>query len=45
MKEKHMAKIVNLIDEVISDITNEDKILKVRKKVNEMMAEFPLFQG
>lgn len=44
MKEKHMAKIVNLIDEVISDITNEDKILKVRKKVNEMMAEFPLFQ-
>lgn len=44
MKEKHMPKIVNLIDEVIGDITNEDKILKVRKKVNEMMAEFPLFQ-
>ena len=44
MKEKHMPRIVNLIDEVIGDITNEDKILKVRKKVNEMMAEFPLFQ-
>ncbi|MEI7982438.1 MAG: serine hydroxymethyltransferase [Bacteroidota bacterium] len=43
MKEKHMVKIVNLIDEVISDIANEDRILKVRKKVNEMMAEFPLF--
>lgn len=43
MKEKHMIKIVNLIDEVISDIENESKILKVRTKVNEMMAEFPLF--
>jgi len=43
LKEKQMPKIVNLIDEVISDIENEDRILKVRKKVNEMMAEFPLF--
>ncbi len=43
LKEKHMSKIVNLIDEVISDIENENKILKVRKKVNEMMEEFPLF--
>jgi glycine hydroxymethyltransferase len=43
LKEKHMPKIVNLIDEVISDIENEAKILKVQKKVNEMMAEFPLF--
>jgi glycine hydroxymethyltransferase len=43
MKEKHMHKIVNLIDEVISDIENENRILKVRKKVNEMMEDFPLF--
>jgi glycine hydroxymethyltransferase len=43
LKEKHMVKIVNLIDEVISDIENESRILKVGKKVNEMMAEFPLF--
>jgi glycine hydroxymethyltransferase len=43
LKEKHMIGIVNLIDEVISDIENEAKILKVRSKVNEMMAEFPLF--
>ena len=43
LKEKHMPKIVTLIDEVISDIENEAKILKVGKKVNEMMAEFPLF--
>lgn len=43
MKEKHMAKIVTLIDDVISDFENEAKILKTRKKVNEWMAEFPLF--
>ncbi|MEI7897843.1 MAG: serine hydroxymethyltransferase [bacterium] len=43
LKEKHMAKIVTLIDEVIGDLENESKILKVGKKVNEMMAEFPLF--
>ncbi len=43
MKEKHMPVIVDLIDEVIGDIENQDKILKVRKKVNEMMKEFPLF--
>jgi glycine hydroxymethyltransferase len=43
LKEKHMAKIVTLIDDVISDIENEAKILKTRAKVNEMMAEFPLF--
>ena len=43
LKEKHMVKIVTLIDEVISDIENEAKIVKVGRKVNEMMAEFPLF--
>ena len=43
LKEKHMLNIVTLIDEVISDIENETKILAVGKKVNEMMAEFPLF--
>ncbi|MDP1621475.1 MAG: serine hydroxymethyltransferase [Bacteroidales bacterium] len=43
LKEKHMAKIVSLVDEVISDIENEAKMVKVRTKVNEMMAEFPLF--
>ncbi|MBE0647005.1 MAG: serine hydroxymethyltransferase [Bacteroidales bacterium] len=43
MTEKHMSPIVDLIDDVISEIDNEDKILKVRKQVNEMMDEFPLF--
>jgi glycine hydroxymethyltransferase len=43
LKEKHMPVIVDLIDEVIGDITNEDKIAKIGKKVNEMMKDFPLF--
>jgi glycine hydroxymethyltransferase len=43
LKEKHMPLIVELMDEVISDIENEDKIAKTGKKVNEMMKEFPLF--
>ena len=43
LKEKHMPLIVDLIDDVIGEIENEEKILKVRKQVNEMMAEFPLF--
>ena len=43
MKEKHMPLIVDMIDEVISDIENQELILKVRKRVNEMMADFPLF--
>jgi glycine hydroxymethyltransferase len=43
LKKKHMPVIVDFIDEVISNIDNEDVILKVRKKVNEMMADFPLF--
>ena len=43
MKEKDMPVIVDLIDKVISDIDNEDLNNKVRKQVNEMMAEFPAF--
>ena len=43
MAEKHMKPIVDLIDDVISNIDNEDKVRKVRKQVNEMMDEFPLF--
>ena len=43
LKEKHMPLIVGMIDEVISEIENPDLILKVRKKVNEMMADYPLF--
>ncbi len=43
LKEEHMEPIVELIDEVISNIDNEKVIETVRTKVNEMMSGFPLF--
>ena len=43
LKEEHMSIIVDLVDEVISNITNEEVIAKVRDKVNELMKPFPLF--
>lgn len=43
LKEEHMAPIVDKIDEVISDIENEDLLISVKKRVNEMMTEFPMF--
>jgi glycine hydroxymethyltransferase len=43
LKEQHMTLIVDMIDEVISEIENPDVIVRIRKKVNEMMAEYPLF--
>jgi glycine hydroxymethyltransferase len=43
MKEEHMGIIVDLIDEVISNIENEEVIKRVGIKVNELMKPFPLF--
>jgi glycine hydroxymethyltransferase len=43
LREEHMDIIVDLIDEVISNIENEDVIQKVGKKVNDLMKPFPLF--
>ncbi len=43
LKEEHMEPIVELIDDVISHIDDTAKLTAVREKVNEMMAEFPLF--
>lgn len=43
LKEEHMAPIVALIDEVISDLENENLIESVKGRVNKMMADFPLF--
>jgi glycine hydroxymethyltransferase len=43
MKEEHMGIIVDLIDEVISDIENESVITRVGEKVGKMMKSFPLF--
>ena len=43
MNEKHMVLIVDLIDEVISDIENEAVITRVGGKVLELVRGFPLF--
>ena len=44
LKEKHMEKIVEFIDDVISDPGNEAHVKKVRKKVHEMMEKHPLYK-
>ncbi|WP_421918416.1 serine hydroxymethyltransferase [Marinifilum sp.] len=43
LKEEDMPVIVQMIDEVISNIENEEVIASVRKRVNEMMCERPMF--
>jgi len=43
LKEKHMEKIVELIDEVITNPGSAGNAKKVRKKVNEMMGKHPLY--
>ena len=43
LKEDDMPVIVDLIDEVISNIDNEEVIAKVRKQVNEIMSSRPMF--
>ena len=41
--ESDMKKVVELIDEVISNHENEKIIYEVRKKVNNLMSGRPLF--
>ena len=43
LKEKHVVKVVELIDEVIMNHEDEKKLKAVRKKVNKMMESFPLY--
>lgn len=43
LKEQHMEPIVDLIDEVISNVESEAVIADVKKKVNGLMSGFPLF--
>jgi glycine hydroxymethyltransferase len=45
LKEEHMGILVDLIDEVISDIDNEKVINKVGEKVIDLMKSFPLFSA
>lgn len=43
IKEKHIPKIVNLIDKVLMNHDNEKVITEVKKEVNKLMKDFPLF--
>ena len=43
MGEEEMIKIVQLIDSVLSDVDNEENILKVKKTVEELCATFELY--
>lgn len=43
LKEEHMEPIVDMIDDVISHIDDDTKLAAVKEKVNDMMAQFPLF--
>lgn len=43
LKEDMMPVIVDLIDEVLQNVENEVIIEKVRRRVNDMMADYPLF--
>jgi glycine hydroxymethyltransferase len=43
LKENNMEPIVDLIDEVISNISSESAIESVKKRVNDMMSGLPLF--
>jgi glycine hydroxymethyltransferase len=43
LKEKHMEKIVELIDEVICKPESASNAKKVSTKVNEMMGKYPLY--
>ncbi len=45
LKEDEMAKIVELIDRVISEHDREDVIRDVKAQVNRMMSPYPLFAG
>ncbi len=43
LKEEQMDKIVDMIDRVLNDPDNEQNIAEVRKEVNQMMSNYPLF--
>ncbi len=44
LKEKDMAKIVELIDTVLQNNENDLKIVAVKKEVNKWMKKYPLFK-
>ena len=45
MKVEDMSKIVELIDGVLTNIENENKIAEIKSEVNSWMSKFPLFKN
>jgi len=45
LHEEHMDPIVGYIDQIITDIENEDLIKTIKKQVNEMMGQYPMFSN
>lgn len=43
LKEEHVVQIAGFIDQVLSNIDDESTLVKVRKDVNALMGQFPLF--
>jgi glycine hydroxymethyltransferase len=43
LTEEHMPVIVDFIDQIISNVDNEEVIASVRKQVNNLMQERPMF--
>ena len=44
MREKEMEEIAGFIDEVLSGISNDAAIFKVKEKVSALVAKFPLYR-
>ena len=44
MKEEEMKLIADFIDEVLSNINNEERIKKVGEKVKELCRAFPIYK-
>lgn len=44
MKESDMTRIVDLIDDILSNHTDDSKIAAVKAEVNNWMKDFPLYQ-
>jgi glycine hydroxymethyltransferase len=45
LKEKDCLKVVELLDHVLKHKDNPKELAKIKKKVNTMMAKYPLFKG
>lgn len=43
MKENDMEQVVSLIDEVLKNIDNDEKLTAIKGEVNKLMKDFPLY--